>query len=214
MILDETIFIGLSGNNLNHYEEKGYEIPRRNDNRNRFTYPKGSKIEVKVCDLQITSKIKINVKCENCLKDRKVFYDSLMNRKDSQYLVTGETLCTKCRNKRLFAGETGIGYKHGSDRYCEYRLGAKTRNLIFQLTPDEFKNIVKQKCHYCGGFSIDSNPKSRGNGIDRKNNNIGYVIENCVSCCVNCNYMKKAMPYNDYIKHIRRSYKHTKNYEI
>ena len=45
------------------------------------------------------------------------------------------------------------------------------------------------------------------NGIDRKDNNIGYIIENCVSCCGICNRMKMDMSYDDFLNHIRLIYK-------
>jgi len=54
-----------------------------------------------------------------------------------------------------------------------------------------FKDIIKQPCHYCGGFSSDMDENSRGNGIDRKDSNKGYETGNCVPCCKTCNFVKK-----------------------
>lgn len=42
------------------------------------------------------------------------------------------------------------------------------------------------------------------NGIDRVNNDIGYLIENCVSCCKVCNFMKRSMSKNDFINHVNK----------
>jgi len=37
------------------------------------------------------------------------------------------------------------------------------------------------------------------NGIDRKDNSKGYVIDNCVPCHVSINRMKMAMPYEEFV---------------
>lgn len=42
------------------------------------------------------------------------------------------------------------------------------------------------------------------NGIDRVNNAKGYVTGNVVSCCKNCNLMKKNMSADAFIAHVRR----------
>ena len=74
--------------------------------------------------------------------------------------------------------------------------------------------LVEKPCHYCGGYSSDWNTKSRGNGIDRKDSNIGYVYENCVPCCSKCNFIKNKIPYKDFLRYIRRLYETTKDYPI
>jgi len=46
-------------------------------------------------------------------------------------------------------------------------------------------NFGNKKCHYC--FD-DLNPT--GTGLDRKDNDKGYLIDNVVSCCCTCNRMR------------------------
>jgi hypothetical protein len=214
MILDKKILIGLSPRNVSYYEQKGYEIPRKKDKRGRTNYTKGTKIEVDIKDLMPTSKVKVKVKCESCGIERKVYYDTLAYRKNSQFIITGETLCVKCSNKKLFSGENSPFYKHGNNRFCEYRYNSQKRGIEFHLSIEEFENIVKQECYYCGGYSTDTNENSRGNGIDRMDSNKPYEISNCVPCCATCNFIKNNMPYSNFIKYIRRLYERTKNYEI
>lgn len=56
------------------------------------------------------------------------------------------------------------------------------------LTKEQFDNITKQPCYYCGIM------QEKGfNGIDRMDSIKGYEIENCVSCCKDCNMMKGAV---------------------
>ena len=42
------------------------------------------------------------------------------------------------------------------------------------------------------------------NGVDRVNNDLGYTIENSVTCCSLCNYMKRGMSLSDFIIHINK----------
>lgn len=51
---------------IKHYESLGYKIPKRRDKWGDITVPRGTKIKVKVEDLTHGSKIKVEVKCDNC----------------------------------------------------------------------------------------------------------------------------------------------------
>ncbi len=80
--------------------------------------------------------------------------------------------------------------------YKAYKRGAKDRGLIFELTKEKFKEITKMDCYYCGdapsnvGKSLSITDNYIYNGIDRLDNNVGYVIGNVVPCCKKCNMMK------------------------
>jgi hypothetical protein len=73
--------------------------------------------------------------------------------------------------------------------YC-YQRDATKRDIEFHLTKDEFMEIIKQKCVYCG----DMSEEKQFNGIDRVDSKGHYTIDNCVSACTLCNYLKHAMP--------------------
>lgn len=66
MLLDTEVEIRL-GNRVKYYEDLGYEIPRRKNNY-KFTIAKDATIKVKVQDLPLGSKIKVNVLCDYCEK--------------------------------------------------------------------------------------------------------------------------------------------------
>jgi hypothetical protein len=70
------------------------------------------------------------------------------------------------------------------------------RNLAFELTKEQFDTIIKQACYLCG---LETSDKHK-NGIDRQDNNVGYVMDNCRSCCGHCNFMKRDVPYDILIK--------------
>ncbi len=68
--------------------------------------------------------------------------------------------------------------------FAAYRYKAlNQRHIAFTLTLDQFKEIVKQACVFCG-------QQSEPRGIDRRDNRIGYVRSNCQSCCGPCNKLK------------------------
>lgn len=82
-----------------------------------------------------------------------------------------------------------------------YQRGAKKRNLEWHLTETEFAHLILSPCHYC--MSPCSNLrilfKNRKhslqyNGIDRYDNTIGYIANNCVPSCYRCNSVKSAIP--------------------
>jgi hypothetical protein len=51
------------------------------------------------------------------------------------------------------------------------------------------------------------------NGIDRIDSSIGYVIENCISCCGRCNVAKMSESQQDFLSWIDRVYSHIHSLE-
>lgn len=88
--------------------------------------------------------------------------------------------------------------------YSMYKSSAKLRELDFQISEDQFKNITKYACYLCGHFpSVEHK-----NGIDRYDNKIGYVLENCRSCCSDCNIMKKHYEFEELMTKMLEIYHH------
>lgn len=213
MILTKKVHVCVSGRNGLHYSEKGYELPYSEDKRNRIGIKKGSRIWVDVYDLHKYSQEKIKYKCDVCGSIKEVVAQTIFGRKNSQYNKTGETFCSNCANKKMYGKNSGA-YKHGSVRYPEYRYNARKRKIKFNLSPEQFKEIISKECHYCGGFSIDRNKKSSGNGVDRKDSAVGYVLHNCVPCCATCNFIKNNMRYKDFIDYIKKLYNNIIRHEV
>ena len=46
----------------------------------------------------------------------------------------------------------------------------------------------------------------KGNGIDRIDNNLGYTVQNSISCCKKCNYAKHKMSYDEFIELVTNIY--------
>lgn len=86
-----------------------------------------------------------------------------------------------------------------------YKWGAKDRNHSFCLSDEDALSLMESDCHYCGGAPSNIN-KGRCtdkhfvyNGIDRKDNDMGYTKDNVVSCCKNCNRAKRTMGYDEFL---------------
>jgi hypothetical protein len=93
--------------------------------------------------------------------------------------------------------------------YISYHSSATKKSLLFELSKDDFRTIIKQNCFYCGSAPIryyrDKLPNGGYlcNGVDRRNNSVGYIVENCVPCCHKCNWMKNKYSEQEFISHCR-----------
>lgn len=103
--------------------------------------------------------------------------------------------------------------------YSSYKGNAVARDLIFNLTRDDFDNLISQNCSYCGMSPQDQSYLSKStkkydkfyaSGIDRINNELGYELNNCVPCCKKCNMMKVTMDVNEFTNHILAIYEYQK----
>lgn len=87
-----------------------------------------------------------------------------------------------------------------NSRYNKYKKGARKRNLNFDLTKIQFDYITKQSCFYCGENELPYR------GIDRINSNKSYYPGNIVPCCEECNRMKMAYPFFDFLIRVEKIY--------
>lgn len=112
---------------------------------------------------------------------------------------------------------TGSGFNKAlaHEALQSYKSDAVARMLDWELTPDEFTDLIFSPCYYCGVESsifIDRTnngirTKSRTlvrNGIDRINSDIGYKLSNCVPCCKLCNRVKSNMNIADFLQWSQR----------
>lgn len=117
--------------------------------------------------------------------------------------------------------------------YARYKQNARYRNIEFLVNKEEFIEIASLNCQYCGapprptnryvkqdGSIIDwrtgntaKRPISdasvnrswiKANGVDRKNNYLGYTKENSVPCCEKCNRFKLDHSEKDFLLHCFR----------
>jgi len=76
------------------------------------------------------------------------------------------------------------------NRWRDYRHEAKRRGLVFELSRELFRRLIRTPCHYCG---------RAGGGVDRVDSSLGYVFTNVVPCCTTCNLGKREQSYDDFV---------------
>lgn len=78
--------------------------------------------------------------------------------------------------------------------------GARKRNIDFQLSNEQIINLIMSKCTYCESSYRDGIL----NGVDRVNNNLGYLPNNSVSCCKWCNSAKSNKTLDEFFSWIEK----------
>jgi len=117
---------------------------------------------------------------DNILKSNMLYYN-----KNKQYINS---------NRKKYSKEYYLKQKDNKNRrYSIYKSSAKRKSLEFSLSHNEFNDLYQKPCNYCG---------SKSKGIDRIDNNYGYFIDNCVSCCKICNKTKQTMSLNEWYKYL------------
>ena len=130
----------------------------------------------------------------------------------SRHLHNGHTKSCGCVRKN----EMGVAAFKSMMR--SYKVSAKKRNIEFLLSESEFEEIINMDCFYCGKnptfyFSEKMmrrnffNGNIEANGIDRIDNEIGYIKSNCVACCKECNFAKADRDVDDFVSWIDRVYR-------
>lgn len=77
-----------------------------------------------------------------------------------------------------------------------YKHTASKKELAFELSESDFDCLVSGPCKYCGRASTGRHQ----NGIDRLDSSAGYMMENCATCCGECNVAKKTMSAEAFVE--------------
>lgn len=122
-------------------------------------------------------------------------------------LLNGNTTSCGCyrierikETNRLDWGESSFNALYG-----KYKDSAKKRKHSFDLTKEQFKHLTQSNCFYCNSPPENASKHRQHwshyihNGIDRRDNKIGYTLDNCVSCCKKCNYAKHVQTEQDFL---------------
>ena len=97
------------------------------------------------------------------------------------------------------------------------KKNARIRELYWAISDEFALDLMCQPCFYCGSlpeihnnYRITNSIKCsfRYNGIDRVDNSKGYILDNVVPCCSDCNYMKRAMSISEFKDRIAKIYKY------
>ncbi len=124
--------------------------------------------------------------------------------------LVGDTLANWNKNTRVYP-KLPKGMAGFKTLLKNYKEGAVKRGLEYSLTEEDFSKLLKGNCNYCGckpnsktnpGRTVSNRDKWNTytyNGIDRVDNDKGYTVENSVTCCKTCNFMKRSMDKNEFV---------------
>lgn len=103
----------------------------------------------------------------------------------------------------LIAHENSL--KHGSSkipwrqtlngRLSRYKESSRARGSEFNMTCDEFASFWQIPCRYC---LCEIQTVS----LDRIDSDVEYRIDNVVSCCKTCNFLKHVMSIDDFLSKV------------
>lgn len=98
--------------------------------------------------------------------------------------------------------------------YSKYQTRAKSHKRLFDLSRAVFTELILDRCYYCNSkprtkwYVLKGDQSTRGtflyNGIDRVDNELGYIEGNVLTCCYRCNVMKHILNYGDFIKQVHK----------
>lgn len=137
------------------------------------------------------------------------------------YYYARERCSCKCEGWKIKYADM-IGRKplpnnqsHVNIIFSHYIRSAQDRNISFELTKEEVRSLIEQECYYCGQKPVERYTaegcagKYAWNGIDRVDNTKGYVLDNCVPCCKQCNFSKRDNTLVEFKEWLIRAYEKT-----
>lgn len=128
-------------------------------------------------------------------------------------LLNGHTRSCGCLRDEVDRGagnRKAYGESARNALLSNYKRNAKTKGHEWGLTNDEAIALFQQSCHYCGRSPYTQYSKHERcfgeytyTGIDRKDNVLGYTLDNSLPCCTACNYKKGSQSYDDFVGWVR-----------
>lgn len=131
-------------------------------------------------------------------------------------IVIKDAVQVRARNVQLHCGCKKTPFKERifKSLFAHYRNSAKNRGFVFELNLMEFVELTQANCFYCNQAPWTEiktlrikKPNVFYNGIDRYNNEIGYIRTNCVTCCKLCNAAKGAYSAEIFFDWIQKTFK-------
>lgn len=134
-----------------------------------------------------------------------------ITRKISNIMAEGFSACQRCSSKyrkefKLLQFQTATIYTY-KDVYREYVKKSKEREINFELSLEGASKLFNQNCTYCNRPPSNLRKRDSGievyyQGLDRVNNNLGYITSNVVPCCKYCNSFKSNRNLKEFEEHL------------
>ena len=84
-------------------------------------------------------------------------------------------------------------------KYKSYKARAEKKGIAFSLTEDTFYAALHTQCYICG-----KNGQRNELGLDRINNESGYIEGNIAPCCWDCNRVKSNLTAKNFLPWLKR----------
>lgn len=141
----------------------------------------------------------------------------------NNHTVSGNVLRSgKSKSCGCLVNGRPVNFKHNRDVVLWQKIYSSTvikrskkNNVISDISFEKFIELSKSACHYCGMHGsnkiIDDIKNNNGNfllfnGLDRLDSNLGYTLNNTVSCCKYCNVAKNTQTKQEFLDFIKRIY--------
>lgn len=103
--------------------------------------------------------------------------------------------CTICYKKSLVSNVIRNPRDKIKTRLYYIKASASKRNIDIELTDEQIIKLIQLNCNYCGENDIDTIC-----GLDRVDNDKGYIKSNVVPSCEMCNMMKYTHSKEDFLQ--------------
>lgn len=157
---------------------------------NEFEISPSRENKRKCCSKKCSNKMKLIIdndnyrRCNICKEIKTINHFGASNR----HRLGREYRCLECNRKKSKQSN-----RKPNIRFATAQCVARNRKLEWDLTFDDYQKFINNSCVYCGN-SISQT----GTGLDRQDNNKGYIITNVVACCGRCNRIKSdEFNYNE-----------------
>lgn len=84
-----------------------------------------------------------------------------------------------------------------NEAFAMHKYSAKKRSIRSDLTREQFEEIIRKPCTYCGDFSERKNTHTgrtlTSTSVDRRDNEPFYTLENSIPACFECQHLKMDM---------------------
>lgn len=94
----------------------------------------------------------------------------------------------KLANPDLYKARHNRSNRSIAGRYNRAKTRAIRHERTWEVSKEQFEVFLSLPCFYCNGSLNDT-----GCGVDRKNSDLGYTVENLVPCCGICNKIKSNL---------------------
>ena len=136
--------------------------------------------------------------CKHCNRMKHIFHPVFFIEKAKLIIKYQNNLLDDSERKEFYT-KWKI-YIHKIPTHYNYvkRITEEKRGLEYNLTKEEYENLIYKPCYLCGYKNIV------GNGLDRQDTSKGYLLDNVLPCCSSCNMMKAFYNKDDFINQMKK----------